>query len=122
MAEGQVRALRALKAAGYFKAKITKLDVEQHFVTLYNCATDFVHRMEELNKQLEALPGDHPKRAVLIEILEGSQSKQHASGGPRGAPQAACSALPSGARSPWRENIMRRQMQAILVTIRFTWR
>jgi hypothetical protein len=74
MAEGQVRALRALKAAGYFKAKLNKLDVEQHFVTLYNRATDFVGHMEELSKQLEALPGDHPKRAVLMEVLEGFQT------------------------------------------------
>jgi hypothetical protein len=32
MFEGQVRAFKALKAAAYFKAKMTKLNVDQHFV------------------------------------------------------------------------------------------
>ena len=69
MFEGQVRAFKALKAAAYFKAKITKLNVDQHFVTFFNCATDFVHQMEEPNKRLEALPGDDPKRAIMAKIL-----------------------------------------------------
>ena len=69
MFDGQVRAFRALRSAAYFKAKINKLNVDQHFVSFFNGATDFVHQMTELNKRLEALPGDDPRRENMSETL-----------------------------------------------------
>ena len=65
MFDGQVRAFRALRSAAYFKAKINKLNVDQHFVSFFNGATDFVHQMTELYKRLEALPGDDPRQIIL---------------------------------------------------------